>query len=116
MATQTWAIIVMAVVSVLAATATFLMKLAAPKLALNIKKLIKNRNLIIGLFIYGFATLISIAALKAGELSVLYPIVALQYVWTNFLSMKYLKEKITFMKWAGIAMIIIGVAMIGMKA
>ena len=116
MATPIWAMTLMAIVSVLSAIATFLMKLAAPKLALNAKKLLKNWRLITGLFLYGFATLISLFALKAGELSVLYPIVALQYVWTNFLSMKYLREKITAMKWAGIAMIIIGVCLIGMKA
>jgi len=116
MTTPLWAMTVMAIVSVISAIATFLMKLAAPKLAFNAKKLLKNWRLVIGLFLYGFATIISLFALKAGELSVLYPIVALQYVWTNFLSMKYLREKITLMKWAGIAMIIIGVAMIGMKA
>ena len=42
MATPIWAIGIFIVVSVLSAMATFLMKLAAPKLEISVKKLLKN--------------------------------------------------------------------------
>ena len=116
MATAVWAIIAMVVVSVFSAIATYFLKLASGKMAFSISKLLKNWKLIIGLFLYGIATLISLVALKAGDLSVLYPFVALQYVWTGFISMKFLKEKMTLMKWLGVCMIVLGVVLIGFKA
>ncbi|MBW2964293.1 EamA family transporter [Candidatus Woesearchaeota archaeon] len=116
MATPIWTIAVFIVVSVASAFATFFLKLAAPTLSLNIKKLIRNWRLILGLFLYGIGTLLSLAALKFGELSVLYPFVALQYVWANFLSKKYLGEELNWLKWAGVALIFVGVTLVGLGA
>jgi len=75
-----------------------------------------NYFLIIGFFVYGLATLLFIPALKGGELSVLYPLVGLVYVWVAVYSMLLLKEKMNFWKWSGIIMILIGVALIGIGA
>lgn len=116
MATALWAIGAMVVCSVFSAMATFFLKLAAPKMSFNIVKLIRNWKLIIGLFLYGIGTIIALFALRGGELSILYPVVALQYVWTNIISKIYLSEKITLLKWIGVACIIIGVSIIGLKA
>jgi len=116
MATATWAIFAMIFVSVISALATFFLKLAAPRIHLNIVKLVKNWRLFVGLVFYGFGTIISLVALKGGELSILYPFVALQYVWTAFLSKRFLKEKMSIGKWAGIALIVLGVSLIGMRA
>ncbi len=116
MATPLWSILLMAIVSVISAVATFLIKLASASISRNIKKLIRNWKLACGIFLYGFATILSLFALKAGELSVLYPFVALQYVWTNFLSARFLEEKITIYKWAGVALIVLGVSLIGSAA
>jgi drug/metabolite transporter (DMT)-like permease len=116
MATPPWAIGVFIIVSVLSAIATFLLKLAAPRVELNIKKILKNWRLILGVFIYGIGTILALFALRAGELSVLYPFVALQYVWANILSKKYLGEKMSALKWAGIVLIFLGVTFIGIGA
>ncbi|MBW2971884.1 EamA family transporter [Candidatus Woesearchaeota archaeon] len=116
METPIWTIALFIVVSVMSAFATFFVKLGAPKITRNIKKLVRNWQFFFGIFLYGLCTLLSLAALKYGQLSVLYPFVALQYVWANILSRKYLEEKITWLKWAGIAMIFLGVSLIGMGA
>jgi drug/metabolite transporter (DMT)-like permease len=116
MATQPWAITLYAVASIFSALATFFIKLAAPRMSLRIAKLIRNRQLITGLCFYAFSSLIALIALRGGELSILYPIIALQYVWTNILSMKYLKEKVGLLRWAGIALIFLGVSLIGIGA
>lgn len=76
----------------------------------------KNKFLIIGILIYGISTIIFIPALKGGELSVLYPIVGLAYVWVCLYSKFMLKERMTLLKWAGIFIIIIGVSLIGIGA
>ena len=73
----------------------------------------KNPQLIISLFFYGIGTVLFIIALRSGELSVLYPLVATTYIWISFLSIKILKEKMNFHKWLGIGIIILGVSFIG---
>ena len=74
----------------------------------------KNIDLLLGVFMYGISTIIFIPALKGGELSVLYPLVALVYIWTSLLSVKYLHEKMNVYKWSGILIIMIGVGLIGL--
>jgi drug/metabolite transporter (DMT)-like permease len=116
MATPIWAIGVFVIVSMVSAVATFLLKIAAPKISRSVKKLFKNWQLLLGVALYGIATIVSLIALRAGELSVLYPFVALQYVWTNILSKKYLNEPMNLLKWGGIVLIFIGVSLIGVGA
>jgi drug/metabolite transporter (DMT)-like permease len=116
MDTPIWAIMLFIVVSAISAFSTFLVKISAPKITRNIRRLIKNWQFFLGIALYGVSTILSLFALKAGELSVLYPFVALQYVWANILSKKYLGESITLLKWAGIGLIFLGVSMIGLGA
>ena len=116
MDTAIWAIGLMIVVSVFSAVATFFLKLAAPAMSFNLRKLVKNWKLISGLVLYGVGTLLALVAYKGGDLSVLYPFVALQYVWANILSKRFLDEKITFLKWGGIVLIFVGVSLIGAGA
>ena len=72
-----------------------------------------NWQLLIGCILYGTAAVIFIIALKGGELSVLYPIIATSYVWVNLLSGYYFNETITLLKWLGILSIVVGVSLIG---
>ena len=116
MATALWAIGLIICTSFFSASGTFFIKLASPEMTLNMKKLIRNWKLLLGLFLYGISTLLALAAFRGGELSVLYPFIALQYVWTNILSKKYLAEKINGLKWLGIVLIFIGVSLIGLGA
>jgi len=56
---------------------------------------------------------ILVVSLKYGELSVLYPIIALSFVWVNIISFELLGESLNTFKWAGVSLIIIGVTCIG---
>jgi drug/metabolite transporter (DMT)-like permease len=114
--TPIWAICTMIITSAISAFATFNLKIAASQISRSIKQTLKTKRLWVGVIFYGIGTLGSLFAIKAGELSVLYPFVALQYVWAVILSRRYLGEKIKALKWAGIAMIFIGVTMIGLGA
>lgn len=75
--------------------------------------LLTNFRLIAGYFLYGVNTLLMVLALKNGEMSRLYPIIALTYVWTVLLSYALLGETSNPYKNAGIAIIVIGVAVMG---
>jgi len=52
-------------------------------------------------------------ALRHGELSLLYPVFALTYVWVAILSVLILHESMNPFKLAGIAIIVGGIAVLG---
>ena len=116
MKTQLWAIGLVILGTLIGAFGPILLKKASHRLKLNIKSIITNKYLIGGFTLYGIATIVFIPALKGGELSVLYPFVALVYIWVSLLSVKFLGEKMNILKWIGISLIIIGVTFIGLGA
>lgn len=75
--------------------------------------IVTNVPLISGYFLYGINTLLLVLALKEGELSMLYPIIALTYVWVTLLSYTLLHEPPNIYKNVGITTIVIGVAVLG---
>ena len=113
MAAQLWAIGLVISATLIGAFGPILLKKASSKKLSNIRELSTNYSLLGGVALYGLGTLLFIPALKGGDLSVLYPFVALSYVWVSLLSVKFLGEKMNKFKWAGIALIIMGVSLIG---
>jgi len=113
MKTELWAVGLVTLASIVAALGPIFLKKGSKKFKLNIKALIKNHNLIIGVAFYAASTILFIPALKGGDLSVLYPLVSLTYIWVILLSIKMLNEKMNKLKWIGIGLIIIGVSFIG---
>ena len=77
---------------------------------------ISNPKLFLGYCLYGVMTFLMAAALKGRELSRLYPIIALTYVWVTILSLFLLPdEHLNFFRSMGIAFIVIGVSILGLK-
>src|SRR3989338_429122 len=113
MATQLWAILLVIFATLVGAFGPILLKKASAKRLSRLSSLITNYHLFGGVALYAIGTLLFIPALKGGDLSVLYPFVALAYVWVSLLSVKFLGEKMNKFKWIGIALIIIGVSLIG---
>ncbi|KHO45485.1 MAG: hypothetical protein QS98_C0010G0011 [archaeon GW2011_AR3] len=89
------------------------MKKASSEIHRDFKSILRSKNLLYGVLIYGIATLIFIPALKGSDLSVIYPLVATSYIWVSLISVKFLGEKMNLYKWLGILVIIAGVAFIG---
>ena len=112
MATYLWAIGLVVLGTLIGSFAPVLMKKASGRITRNPSSFL-NPNLIGSILLYGLGTIIFIPALKGGDLSVLYPFVALSYIWVSFLSVKFLNEKMNRLKWIGVLLIIIGVAFIG---
>ncbi len=101
--------------SILGAFGALYLKKASSKFRISLSQ-IKNINLIIGLFFYGFSTLIFLFALKFGELSIIYPLVSLTYVWVVLLSYFKLHESLNKFKIIGILLIVLGVSLIAYTA
>ena len=75
-----------------------------------------NPWLFSGYALYGVSAVLMVLALRDGELSLLYPVIALTYVWVALLSFVLFHESIGAYKMAGISLIVIGVAVLGRKA
>ena len=113
MATELWAIGLVIMATLVGAFGPILLKKTSEKRLSKISSLIKNYHLFGGVGLYAIGTILFIPALKGGDLSILYPFVALGYIWVSLLSVKFLGEKMSLLKWMGIGMIIVGVSFIG---
>lgn len=112
--TKKWAIAIILTGTLLNSIAQVLYKFGAERLTLSISSLLTNYFLMIGLSIYAVSAIALLIALKGGELSVLYPLIATSYVWVSFLSIYFFNEIMNVYKWLGIIVIILGVTFIGM--
>ena len=75
---------------------------------------VTNLPLISGYLLYGVNTVLMVLALRHGHLSVLYPIIALTYVWVTILSpIVFPEDHLNPFKIAGVAIIVLGVSLIG---
>ena len=77
--------------------------------------IIQNFRLFCGYVLYGIMTVLMALALKGRELSRLFPIIALTYVWVTILSLFLLGEHMNFFRSIGIAFIVCGVSVLGLK-
>jgi drug/metabolite transporter (DMT)-like permease len=77
--------------------------------------LLGNAPLIAGLSLYGINTILMVLALRKGELSLLYPIISLTYVWVTAISVVLFNEQINLPKLAGLFLIVVGVAVLGLR-
>ncbi len=110
------AIILVLVGTLLNALGQFFLKTAAIKGFDSLISYITNISLIVGLILYGISALLLILALRNGELSVLYPIFALTYVWVMVISSIFFNEVINLFKTVGVLFIIGGIILIGVKS
>ncbi len=113
MATKLWAILLVLFCTAITTSAQIFYKLGANVLKFDLFSLVTNYNLIAGLGLYAIGAALLIIALKGGELSVLYPIIATSYIWVTFASLYFFNEQVNLFKWLGIACVIIGVTVIG---
>ena len=73
-----------------------------------------NWKLAMGVALFLCSSAFFVAGIRKGELSVLYPMVSLGNVWTLFWSRLFFKEPLTRGKFAGLALILIGVFFVGL--
>jgi multidrug transporter EmrE-like cation transporter len=95
--------------TILGAAAQVLMKTGAN----HMSHPVANLPLMGGYCLYGLSTLLLVLALKDGELSLLYPVIALTYVWVTVLSFLIFHDDINPWKLTGIVLIVLGVAVLG---
>jgi multidrug transporter EmrE-like cation transporter len=101
--------------TIFGAAAQILIKMGASTLnSAGVWAMLTNLHLMTGYSLYGFSTILLILALRDGELSILYPVISLTFVWVTFLSSYIFRETLTVTKLLGISIIVSGVAVLGM--
>ena len=107
--------ITVAVCTLLGAIAQLLIKvgMGPAHFVPTVMGLVTDLPLVAGYACYGLFTVAMVLALREGELSMMYPIISLTYVWVTLLSYLVLKEQPNFYKNVGIVTIVVGVAVLG---
>lgn len=94
--------------------AQFLIKSGSSTLmSASVVEMVTNSRIFTGYALYGISTVLLTLALRDGELSLLYPVISLTYVWVTIMSFAVFHEQVTVTKIAGIAIICGGVALLG---
>jgi drug/metabolite transporter (DMT)-like permease len=90
------------------------LKLGAERMGGGIGKLLANYWLAVGIILYLFSSVFYMMGVAQGELTVLYPMVSLGYIWALLWARIFFKERFTFAKVGGLALIVVGVALINL--
>jgi drug/metabolite transporter (DMT)-like permease len=116
--TRRQSVAVTVICTLLGAAGQVLIKLGATQLGASTSPvaMITNPLLLSGYFLYGLMTLLFVFALRDEELSLLYPIIALTYVWVTGLSVWLFRETFNLAKGVGVATIVVGVSILGRGA
>ena len=112
--TSSKAMLIVLASTVFTAAGQILYKKGAGLLELDLLALAANTPLILGFASYMAGAVLLIYSLKHGELSVLYPIYALNFIWVSVLSPRFFPaDSMNPLKWFGVVLVIAGVSLIG---
>jgi len=90
------------------------LKAGAGRLHRNISTLIFNWRLATGVLLFVASSFLFIAGIRRGELTILYPMVSLGYVFTLLWSKLFFDEPFTRNKFAGLAAILVGIVLLSL--
>ncbi|MGA2329234.1 MAG: EamA family transporter [Bryobacteraceae bacterium] len=112
-ATPVQSMVLVGIASFVGSFGALYLKTGAAKLNLGLRYLILNGRLLLGVTLFVTSSLAYVVGIRHGELSVLYPLVSLGYIWTLLWSALFLKERITRNKLFGLLLIVLGIVLIG---
>jgi multidrug transporter EmrE-like cation transporter len=114
MKTAWWAVALVFISTLFTSFGQLLWKIGSANFKLDLLSVITNYHLIGGFALYGIALGLLLLGLRSGELSVLYPVIALSFGWVVILSYFFLDESLGLPRIVGVAAIICGIIFINM--
>ncbi len=99
--------------SVVGSFGAVFLKLGAARLDGSLRSFVNSR-LAFGVALYLGSSVFYAAGIKGGQLSVLYPMVSLGYIWTLLWSKLFFDESLTREKFVGLGLILAGVFFVGL--
>lgn len=118
LAQRRFAIFLVLCVTLVNAAAQVLIKngangLGHPSLIGTAIAILTTPQLFFGYSLYALSMVLLVVALRHGELSAIYPVIALTFVWVTVLSARIFGDKMNALKLGGITLIVAGVAALG---
>jgi len=119
---RSWLLLLITITA--AASAQFLLKLGAVKLAGSLSepgvvrfvvRALSTPTVLLGLVVYGASAFLWVLVLGKLDLSFAYPMVASGYILVSLLSWGILNERMTVMKGMALLVIAVGVALLGLS-
>jgi drug/metabolite transporter (DMT)-like permease len=101
------------VASVIGSFGAVFLKLGAAKINGSVLSFLNSR-LVFGVALFLGSSVFYALGIRGGQLSVLYPMVSLGYIWTLIWSRLFFKEAFTREKFIGLGLILLGVFFVGL--
>jgi len=101
------------IASVIGSFGAVFLKLGAANLTGSLWSFL-NWRLALGVALFLGSSAFYALGIKGGQLSVLYPMVSLGYIWTLVWSRIFFQESMTKQKFAGLGLILVGVFLVGL--
>ena len=111
--TPLWAIVLIAGSTFLLSAGQVLLKQSTKQGYPSLFQTLLSSYFIIGFVLYVIAAFLITIALKHGDLSVLYPVIALGFIWVTAASILFLGEPFFVHKAFGVFAIVLGVSCVG---
>ncbi len=90
------------------------LKAGAGRLHRNLRSLVFNWRLALGVGFYLLSSFFFVLGVRRGELTVLYPMVSLGYIWTLLWSRLFFKEALTRSKLVGVGLVLTGIVLLSL--
>lgn len=114
METKSRAVVLVLLSTLFTSSGQIFLKKGANQLVVGMWEVLGNNPLLLGCVLYAVGAVMLIVSLKYGELSVLYPLYALNFIWVSLLSPRFFpSDSMSALKWFGVLMVIVGVSLIG---
>jgi len=91
------------------------LKLGAARIDKNLLSFFNSR-LALGVTLFLGSSVFYTLGIRGGQLSILYPMVSLGYLWTLLWARLFFKESLTRQKLVGLGLILAGVVLVGLGA
>ena len=114
MKTPFYSMLLVLLASVIGSVSAVFFKAGAARLHRQLSTLLLNWRLMVGVGIALVSSYCFVLAVRQGELTVLYPLVSLGYVWTLFWSRVFFQEPFTRRKFFGLGLILLGTAFLAL--
>lgn len=90
------------------------LKLGAEHMKGGLLRLLTNYWLAVGVVLYLLSSVFYMMGVSQGQLTVLYPMVSIGYIWAILWAKLFFKEPFTLPKIGGLVMIVFGVALLNL--
>lgn len=108
-------LIVAVITSILMSLSQIFWKLGAISTGHGFVSVVTNIPLITGFVLYGFCAVLMVFSLRSGQLSTVYPVFALSFVFVNILAWLIFYESMNTSRWLGVFAVVLGITMIGLS-